>query len=44
MDDTQENSGTNQQQMNSQILMEEDDKIQHLQDRERSIRQLEVTK
>ena len=37
-------SSTNQQQrMNTQILIEEDDTIQQLQERERSIRQLEVT-
>ena len=36
--------GPNQQQrMNTQILIEEDDTIQQLQERERSIRQLEVT-
>ena len=36
-------SSTNQQQrMNTQILIEEDDTIQQLQERERSIRQLEV--
>ena len=36
-------SSTNQQQrMNAQILIEEDDTIQQLQERERSIRQLEV--
>ena len=35
--------GPNQQQrMNTQILIEEDDTIQQLQERERSIRQLEV--
>ena len=37
-------AGPNQQQrMNTQILIEEDDTIQQLQERERSIRQLEVT-
>ena len=35
-------SSANQQRMNTQILMEEDDTIQQLQERERSIRQLEV--
>ena len=44
MDDTPENFGTNQQQVNTQILIEDDYNIQQLQDRERSIRQLEVTK
>jgi len=42
MDDTPENIGTNQQQVNTQILIEDDYNIQQLQDRERSIRQLEV--
>ena len=44
MDDTPENIRTNQQQVNTQILIEDDYNIQQLQDRERSIRQLEVTK
>ena len=42
--DMDDGSSTNQQQrMNTQILIEEDDTIQQLQERERSIRQLEVT-
>ena len=42
MDDTPSNSGANQQQVNTQILIEDDYNIQQLQERERSIRQLEV--
>ena len=42
MDDTPSNSGANQQQVNTQILIEDDYNIQQLQEREKSIRQLEV--
>ena len=42
MDDTPSNSGANQQQVNTQIQIEDDYNIQQLQERERSIRQLEV--
>ena len=42
MDDTPSNSGANQQQVNTQILIEDDYNIQQLQERENSIRQLEV--
>ena len=42
MDDGQSSANQQQQRMNTQILMEEDDTIQQLQERERSIRQLEV--
>ena len=38
-----EDGPNHQQRMNTQILIEEDDTIQQLQERERSIRQLEVT-
>ena len=44
MDDTPSNSGANQQQVNTQILIEDDYNIQQLQERERSIRQLEVNR
>ena len=43
MDDTPSNSGANQQQVNTQILIEDDYNIQQLQEREKSIRQLEVS-
>jgi t-SNARE complex subunit (syntaxin) len=42
MDDTPSNSGANQQQVNTQILIEDDYNIQQLQERENSIRQLEA--
>ena len=42
MDDGSSSANQQQQRMNTQILMEEDDTIQQLQERERSIRQLEV--
>ena len=42
MDDNPSNSGANQQQVNTQILIEDDYNIQQLQERENSIRQLEV--
>ena len=42
MDDDRSNAGINQQQSKTQILIEDDYNIQQLQERERSIRQLEV--
>ena len=41
-EDTPSNTGENQQQSKTQILIEDDYNIQQLQERERAIRQLEV--